>query len=119
MDQLRVQQSTDAHRRPTLSAEVTVSNRGKRTGDVTAQVYVASALTRGTRRLVGYVRLTLTASETRVATLEIDPRLLAQWSPRTHQWHMPAGHYDFVLANSATEPGPSVSLTLPAMHLSP
>jgi beta-glucosidase len=119
MDKLRVQQSTDAHRRPMLSAEVTVSNRGKRAGDVTAQVYVASALTLGTRRLVGYERLTLTASETRVTTLEIDPRLLAQWSPRAHQWNMPAGQYDFVLANSATESGPSVSLTLPAMNLSP
>jgi beta-glucosidase len=119
MDHLSIKHRLGPHRQPVLSADVQVTNRGQRAGDVVAQLYVASASTHGKRRLAGYVRLSLKPSETRIATVNIDPRLLACWNVSTHQWLIPAGKYDFVLANSATDQGPSVTLPLSAAYLSP
>jgi beta-glucosidase len=64
------------------------------------------------RRLVGYARLSLAVGETRSATVEIDPRLLARWD--NGQWAITAGRYEFALGQSAEDLGPRSSVELKA-----
>jgi beta-glucosidase len=85
---------------------------GARAGDTVAQLYLVSAAGAPLRRLVGYARLSLAAGETKSATVEIDPRLLARWD--NGQWSIAGGRYEFALGQSAEDLGPTGTVDLKA-----
>ncbi len=81
------------------TASFTVQNTGKRAGADVAQIYLVSRAGEVKLRLVGFRRVELAAGESKQITIEIDPRLLADW--KDGGWTMPGGRYRFALGQSA------------------
>lgn len=96
-----------------LRAQFTVRNTGARAGTDVAQLYLLSRGGTRKQRLVGYVRVSLAPGEVRAATVEIDPRLLADWRDGGG-WTIPAGDYRFALGEDAETLGPPVTVRMAA-----
>jgi len=86
-----------------LSAQFTVRNTGSRAGATVAQLYLVSRNRQAKQRLVGFQRVDLAPGEARSVRLEIDPRLLADWS--AGGWSIAGGPYDFALGDDAERLG--------------
>jgi len=86
-----------------LSALFTVRNTGSRAGATVAQLYLVSRNRQAKQRLVGFQRVDLAPGEARSVRLEIDPRLLADWS--AGGWSIAGGPYDFALGDDAERLG--------------
>ncbi|MFW2348991.1 fibronectin type III-like domain-contianing protein [Qipengyuania sp.] len=69
------------------------------------------------RRLAAFQRVQLDPGETRTVTLEIDPRLLADWDEDRR--HIRGGRYRFALGTSAKALGEPVDVVLPESFLNP
>ncbi|MET3762289.1 glycoside hydrolase family 3 C-terminal domain-containing protein [Sphingomonas sp. UYEF23] len=91
-------------------ARVTVKNTGDRSGATVVQLYLVSRAGKGMRRLVGYGRVDLAGGASATATIDIDPRLLADW--RDNGWTMPSGRYAFAVGSDAELVGPTASVTI-------
>jgi beta-glucosidase len=91
-----------------LRATVNVTNTGKRAGDDVAQLYLTDRLSKRMVRLVGFRRVRLEPGETKPVTVEIDPRLIADW--RDGAWHIDAGDYSFGIGASAEDVGRGVTV---------
>jgi beta-glucosidase len=100
-----------------LRASFSVSNGGAREGADVPQLYLISAAGKPVRRLVGFSKVHLRPGETRKMSVEIDPRLLANWSDGG--WTIAGGSYGFALGTSADELGPIVEVKLPRRRLNP
>jgi beta-glucosidase len=74
-----------------LGAAFTVTNTGSRAGLATAQVYAAPP--RGTRRLIGFKKVELEPGQTERVSVSADPRLLAAFDEKRHDWRLAAGIY--------------------------
>lgn len=95
-------------------ATFTVRNSGDRVGADVPQLYLTGIGGKPTRRLAGFTKLSLAPGESRTVTLDIDPRLLADWSDG--QWRIAGGMYRFTLAKSAPDQGIDGSVALKARH---
>ncbi|WBX84546.1 beta-glucosidase family protein [Sphingosinicella microcystinivorans] len=82
-------------------ASFTIRNSGSRAGADIGQVYLIETPHGKTRRLVGFSRVDLQPGEARTAEVPIDPRLLAEWTPKG--WKISAGTYRFALGASAED----------------
>ena len=98
------------------TATFTVTNTGKRAGDDVAQLYLVSRAGVPIRRLVGFQRVSLGPGARRQVTMEIDPRLLADW--QHGGWAMPAGDYGFAFGSNAGTLGSAVTVRMPARRWS-
>lgn len=89
-----------------LLLHFSVTNTGKLAGAAVPQVY-ASPLTGRTweapKRLVGWDKIALNPSETKTATVSLDPRLLAMFDETGKAWHISAGRIKFVVAHDAAD----------------
>lgn len=83
------------------TASFTLRNKGARDGADVGQVYLVETPQGKTRRLVAFSRLELKPGEARTAKVPIDPRLLAEWTPKG--WKISGGTYRFALGASADE----------------
>ncbi len=71
-----------------------VRNQGKTAGAESPQVYVRAGRRDGTTtRLAGFSRVTLRPGEQRQVSVDVDPRLLADFDVSTNRWHVSAGRY--------------------------
>lgn len=95
-----------------VTARCDVKNTGERSGATVAQLYLVSRGDQTKLRLVGYERVELAAGESREVSLDIDPRLLADW--RDGAWQISAGEYRFALGEHAEALGPSVAVNMKA-----
>jgi len=93
-------------------ATLKVANTGSRDGATVVQVYLATRGTEQARRLVAFRRVQLAPGTSREVALDIDPRLLADWTDGG--WTMAAGNYTFALGENADQLGERVSVRLPA-----
>jgi beta-glucosidase len=86
-----------------LTTSFTVKNTGQRAGEEIAQVYVSLPESAGEppRRLVGWAKLSLTAGESRQATVHIDPKLLKVFDEETDSWKLIPGTYTFSAGSSS------------------
>lgn len=91
-------------------ASFTVTNTGPRAGATVAQLYVVGRDDIVRQRLVGFARVELAPGESRAVRLQIDPRLLADWTP--HGWALSPGVYTFALGENAERLGTSVRVRL-------
>ncbi len=90
-------------------ATAVLRNTGKVHGATVAQLYLLARPDGMKRRLVAYRRVELDPGEQQTVELEIDPRLLADWSG--DGWAMPGGTYRFAMGDDALHPGTEVSVT--------
>ena len=103
----------------TITASFSVKNVGSVAGKQVAQVYVSpvGGGWEAPKRLGGFAKLALAPGESKSATVTVDPRLLGMWDSARPGWKVAAGKYRVTLATSATDPGTSVVVSLPASHL--
>ncbi len=125
-----------------IVVEVPVTNVGDRRGSHVVQCYVrprGSRLVRPEKELKAFAKVTLDPGESTTVHLELDERAFAYWDPAQPEWPavrdsqaatMPqlrsqerrtepgwtvdSGHYDIVIANSATETVATVSIEVTA-----
>lgn len=100
-----------------ITARFIVRNIGQRDGADVPQLYLASIGEQKCRRLIGFQKITLLAGQSAPVTLDIDPRLLAQW--RAGAWRVHAASYAMAVGESAEQLGPLSHITLAARRLDP
>jgi beta-glucosidase len=87
----------------TVTASFTVTNTGGREGADVPQLYLTAAPEGKRMRLVGFDKVVLKPGEHRRVTIATEPRLLARYDGRAHQWHISDGTYEFGLAKAADD----------------
>ena len=70
-------------------------------------------------RLVCWTKIDLKPGETRHISITAEPRRLAAFDIAHHGWHIEAGDYTVRLAESATDPGTSVTVKLDQRDMAP
>lgn len=95
-----------------LKARFLVANTGSRAGADVSQLYLVRRPQGAKQRLVAFQRVELEPGEKRAVTVEMDPRLLADWTPRG--WNILAGEYQFALGADAEHLEPAFTVRLPA-----
>jgi len=103
----------------TIIASFSVRNVGSVRGKQVAQIYVSpvGGGWEAPKRLGGFAKLDLAPGQMKTATVTVDPRLLGMWDSAHPGWKVAGGKYRVTLATSATDPGTSVIVSLPAAHL--
>jgi beta-glucosidase len=96
-----------------------VTNTGTRAGWAVPQVYLTSARGAAERRLLGWDKALLAPGETRRFAVEVDPRLLAEYSTDVGRWEIARGTYEIALATSADDIVSRVEHELSARSLPP
>ena len=100
-----------------LSASFDVTNTGPRAGAATAQAYASPP--GGVRRLIGWKKLDLKPGETRHVTLSADPRLLAAFDEKAHNWRLGSGTYKVAVGASSDDLALSGAARLTAKRIKP
>ncbi|AIT81763.1 glycoside hydrolase family 3 C-terminal domain-containing protein [Novosphingobium pentaromativorans] len=100
----------------TLTVSFDVRNVGDREGADVPQVYARGT---GTKRLIGWERVTLAPGETRRVTVTADPRLLASFDSEGHRWKVASGRYAVEVGMSAITPVLNGAAKLKARSLKP
>jgi beta-glucosidase len=95
-------------------ARFTVTNTGTRVGRDVPQLYLVAVNGKPLLRLAGFRSVTLRPGESQVVTLDLDPRLLANWAGDGFQ--VAGGLYEFALGRSAVDLGTSVSTHIPSFR---
>ena len=87
-----------------ITASVTVTNTGKRTGKAVVQLYVAPEkveMIRPIRELKGFTKVELKPGESRTVTFTLDQRAFAHWNPQVHSWRTESGRYTVQVGENA------------------
>ncbi|NJC32944.1 beta-glucosidase [Sphingomonas jejuensis] len=98
-----------------LAVTFTVTNTGRVAGADVPQVYARAGRRDGpSLRLVGFQRVELAPGESRQVSVTIDPRILADYDPAQPGWHIAAGDYPVIVAESAAQADLAAGLTATA-----
>ena len=84
-----------------LKVSFDVTNTGKVAGADTPQLYVMAGARRPMLRLAGFQKVDLAPGETRRVTLEVEPRILADYDVAKPGWTIAAGTYQFYVGRHA------------------
>jgi len=84
-----------------LKVSFDVTNTGKVAGADTPQLYVTAGARRPMLRLAGFQKVDLAPGETRRVTLEVEPRLLADYDVARPGWTIAAGTYPLYVGRHA------------------
>src|SRR4029450_7729691 len=87
----------------TVTASVTVTNTGTRSGADVPQFYLTDVAGVSRLRLLGFERVALAPGESARVTVVADPRLLARFDSSPAQWRIDAGACQVAVARSAGE----------------
>jgi beta-glucosidase len=96
-----------------------VTNSGERAGYAVPQIYLTSARGAAERRLLGWDKALLAPGETKRFTVQVDPRLIAEFSTDASRWEIAAGRYEIALGTSADDLVARTQHTLRASTLPP
>lgn len=99
----------------TLTAEVDVTNTGKRAGQEIVQLYIRdikASVSRPDKELKGFVKLALQPGETKTASMTIDMRSLAYYDDLKFAWVAEAGEYEAVIGASSADIQATLSFSL-------
>ncbi len=100
-----------------VTVSVPVINLGTRAGADVVQVYLIARDGTSMRRLVGFQRVELLPGAIGRAVIQMDPRLLADWS--AEGWTLPKGEYKFAIGRSADELGAQFVVKLTGRKIKP
>ncbi|HUB84083.1 MAG TPA: glycoside hydrolase family 3 C-terminal domain-containing protein [Rhizomicrobium sp.] len=103
----------------TLKVSFDAVNSGAVAGSAVPQVYLVSAAGDRTMRLVGFDKVALAPGQIQRVTIDVDPRLLADFDVAAHGWRVRAGTYDVAVGRSATDSVLSGSATVAAAMIKP
>lgn len=95
-----------------LNVRFTVQNTGRIPGMSVAQIYASSRGWESPRRLVGFTKVTLKAGQQSAATVQIDPRSLADWDDANRCWRVTPGTFRMTLGGSSADAKLATTLTL-------
>ncbi len=98
---LSAQEITD---QDTLTATVTVTNTGSRTGKTVVQLYVGdkeSTVLRPVRELKGFQKVELAPGESKDVSFTLDKRSFAYWNTAIHDWHVESGEFTIEIGQSS------------------
>lgn len=88
-----------------LTASVTVTNIGQRSGKALVQLYVTperkSQIKRPVCELRGFQKVSLEPGERRIVTFTLDKRAFAHWDMGAHTWRVAGGEYAVRIQTSA------------------
>lgn len=87
-----------------VTAHVTVSNSGDRSGRDVLQVY-GRAAGESASRLMGFVGVHLEPGQRREVPIAIDPFGFRRWNAATSSWNAPQGAWELRVARHADDPG--------------
>jgi len=90
----------------TLTATVTVTNTGSRTGKTVVQLYVSdvdSTVLRPVRELKGFEKVELAPGETTEVTFTLDKRSFAYWNEQIGDWHVETGEFVIEVGQSSRD----------------
>ena len=91
-----------------------VKNTGKRAGVEIAEVYAMTpAADEPFKRLVGWQRVELGPGETKMVTVDVDPRVMSVFSESTNAWSLLPGTYKIEAGSSSAETPLSGAMILP------
>ena len=96
----------------TVTANLKVTNTGKRAGEEVVQLYVhpaKSQIDRPVRELKGFAKVALNPGEAKTVSLQLTPRDLAYFDVSGHQWKADAGDYEVEIGASSRD----IRLTAP------
>jgi len=97
-----------------VTVSFTVRNTGKREGADVPQLYLQTIDGQVEPRLLGFQRVSLRPGESRRVELTVDPRLLASFDARLHQWRIKGGRYEIALSKDASTPVATGAILLSA-----
>lgn len=100
-----------------VKASFTHSNTGQSQGSDVAQLYLVSVNGKVRQRLVGFAKHDLAPGAAASTTLDIDPRLLAEWE--NDAWVVAPGTYTFALGHDADQLKEPVSIQLSGFEIAP
>jgi len=86
-----------------MSLTFKVRNTGRRTGTDTPQVYAAVPTRSGKviSRLAGWAQVTLKPGESRQVTVQLEPRILANFDSAAQTWRIAGGSYQVSVGHSS------------------
>ena len=90
----------------TMTATVTVTNTGSRTGKTVVQLYVSdveSTVIRPVRELKGFEKVELRPGESKQVTFTLDKRSFAYWNQEIHDWHVETGMFNIEIGQSSRD----------------
>ena len=90
----------------TLTATVTVTNTGSRTGKTVVQLYVSdvqSTVLRPVRELKGFEKVELAPGETKEVSITLDKRSFAYWNEQIGDWHVETGEFLIEVGQSSRD----------------
>jgi len=96
----------------TVTANLKVTNTGKRAGEEVVELYVHTVdpkIDRPVRELKGFAKVALAPGETKAVSLKLTPRDLAYFDVVGHQWKANAGKYEIEIGASSRD----IRLTAP------
>ncbi|WKX26946.1 beta-glucosidase family protein [Tatumella ptyseos] len=97
-----------------ITASLTITNSGDRSGSDVIQVYLRPLSGRYPARLVAFRKVTLAAGETQRISLSLEPRVIAQWDSTQQHWSITEEDYIIYQATDAATPILSGKLRLAA-----
>ena len=105
----------------TVTASLTVTNTGERSGVDTPQVYLLArdAEGRNVQRLIGWDKVALAPGESRRITVTADRRLLATFDAEAQVWRIPEGRVAVAAGSSAEDLPLKATASLTAGTLPP
>ena len=90
----------------TVTVSVDVANTGARDGDEVVQVYArvtGSPVERPAKKLVGFVRVTIPAGQTKRVDIPIRGADLAYWDVSRHAWALERARLELMVGNSSAD----------------
>ncbi len=102
-----------------ISATVDVTNSGARPGSDVVQLYLTDRPGGAKRRMIGFQKVALAPGETKMVTLTVDPRLLADFDEGAHGWKLAGGTYALGVGKDAGHMSLAGSIRLKAQTLKP
>ncbi|WP_241576341.1 beta-glucosidase family protein [Rosenbergiella collisarenosi] len=97
-----------------ISASVTLTNSGERSGSEVVQIYLRPVSGRYPSRLVAFKKVTLDAGESQRIDLGIEPRVIAQWDCTQQHWSITGEEVEIYQASDASSVGLTATVTLAA-----
>lgn len=96
-----------------------VTNTGSVPGDAVPEIYLTSRGDETLQRLIGFSRVSLKPGETRHVSMNVDPRLLADFDAAHGGWNVPAASYTVALGRSASDTVLTASAPIQGSTLKP